>query len=216
MKRRALRLWLYRQRVGLVLRLSERRKIHGLLVVVTTVGTDVEPELAFRRVREALDLIAAHDPRCLSRMRRDLNVIWVRRHPLCRASHDPLLGACVIDLPNFVASDRFSAAEIAASIVHEATHARLKRAGVVYSAATAARIERICRKAELRFGRRLPDNGAAVVERARGALEVLERDPGEALSVAELRELQRRQAEIIVEHVRVPRWMRFLRRKVRR
>jgi len=58
---------------------------------------------------------------------------------------------------------------IASSIVHEGVHARLRGGGRVIPRDLIAWEERLCRKAELGFGLRLPD-GAAVVQRARAAL----------------------------------------------
>ena len=39
--------------------------------------------------------------------------------------------------------------------VHEAAHAQLRSYGIEYSAGSPAREERVCRRAELRFGRAL-------------------------------------------------------------
>lgn len=56
------------------------------------------------------------------------------------------------------------------TLVHEATHARLHRAGVRYTHDLRERIEAICLKAEIDFGRRLPGAEQLVAE-AQTALE---------------------------------------------
>ena len=47
-------------------------------------------------------------------------------------------------------------------IVHEATHARLWRAGYRYDEANRGRIERICVRAETTFASRIPDSAVAI------------------------------------------------------
>ena len=194
----------------LVLKFSKERVVHGLRVVLTTDATDCDEDLAFHRLKGALSLIATHDPRRMKRIQGDLGVIWLRRHPMCRASYDPWLNACVIDLPNFVVNARFVLAEIAASIVHEAMHARLRRLGIDYNDSNSARIERICRKAELSFAMRVPEGAEVVRERAQQLLAAMDQGQPAALSTAEIAEMQRRQKEVVVEHAALPRWMKAM------
>jgi hypothetical protein len=70
-------------------------------------------------------------------------------------------GLCVID-QDVLESDYMTPERLAAVLVHEAMHARLSRAGFVYSRSTKIRIERLCVKAELLLASRIP-NGAAIV-----------------------------------------------------
>ena len=70
---------------------------------------------------------------------------------------------------------RHTLAEIAASIVHEATHARIAARCGPLPQSYRAREERLCRQAELEFGLAMP-GGAVVVERARQALSMTDRD----------------------------------------
>jgi hypothetical protein len=68
---------------------------------------------------------------------------------------------------------------IATILVHEATHARVTRAGVAYSKANRSRIEALCKKAELAFLLRIPafTNRDSILARAREAIaEAEERD----------------------------------------
>jgi hypothetical protein len=66
----------------------------------------------------------------------------------------------------FTVNPDFSDAEVAASILHEAMHARLDALGFPLEMADRARQERFCRRAEMEFGALVPD-GDRVVERAR-------------------------------------------------
>ena len=59
---------------------------------------------------------------------------------------------------------------IAATIVHEATHARLTSCGIAYEEAQRLRVERVCVGQELVFGAKLPDR-KPVRERAERTLE---------------------------------------------
>src|SRR5262249_52960539 len=70
-----------------------------------------------------------------------------------------------------------TAAPVAASIVHEGMHARVHAACNQGLARDRAHEERICRRAELDFGRALPaDLGAPVIERALASLELGDED----------------------------------------
>ena len=70
-----------------------------------------------------------------------------------------------------------TAATVASSIVHEGIHARVECMGVRREGRDRAREERLCRKAELDFGRALdPALGAPVVERALQSLALSDSD----------------------------------------
>ena len=58
---------------------------------------------------------------------------------------------------------------IAATIVHEATHARLLKCGIGYEETLRDRVEAVCYRRELAFARKLP-NGERVREHAQDAL----------------------------------------------
>jgi hypothetical protein len=128
---------------------------------------DIETAQAINRLSDALALISVYAPHRFRRMRHDFAEIWVRRFP-CRAAYYPEPRACLIEL-TFLVNPAHTAAEVAASLVHEAVHARLGRAGVQVGPEDKAREERLCREAELEFGLAIP-GGEVVVERARGGL----------------------------------------------
>ena len=146
-------------------RASEQRRIHGVDVWIVNDGQFATTEALFDRCQAALDLIARYTPWRLRAMRRDFARILLLRQDGCRALFDAM-GNCSLDT-YFVAT--FAAEPVASSIVHEGVHARLRRGGRQVPRDLIAWEERLCRKAELAFGLRLPD-GAAVVHRARAAL----------------------------------------------
>jgi hypothetical protein len=134
---------------------STSRKVDGLWVGTT----ESKPHPGLRRVEHALRLIERHDSLNYSRVIRNLERIWVHLLPNALAQYDPSLRACVFD-ERFVLLEATTLVRIAATIVHEATHARLDEWGVSYDENKRARIEAICLKRELDFVRRLPQSEA--------------------------------------------------------
>jgi hypothetical protein len=94
----------------------------------------------------------------------------------------------------FLARRDISAAPVAASIVHEGMHARVGVMGVRRDNRDRAREERLCRRAELDFGRTLPPElGAPVVERALASLALEDSDVAPTIDWSEA---MRRQDEV--------------------
>lgn len=146
---------------------SARRTIHGIPVWVLNDGEYATDDALFDKAGAALDLIVAYQPWRIGSMRKDFGRIFIRRNEGCRAMFD-LERSCVLD--NFFVAT-FAPQQVAASIVHEGVHARLRRGGRRVPPELIAWEERLCRRAELGFGLRIPD-GAAVVERARASLSL--------------------------------------------
>jgi hypothetical protein len=134
-----------------LLRISSGKVIDGLWV-----GSEVDAERILPRVEEALGLIKTHDRARYDRMGRDLDRIWVRLLTSGAAQFSPRLWACMLD-ERFVMADTTDTAQLAAVIVHEATHARLWRCGFGYDEAERQRIEAICVRREMAFACTLPD-----------------------------------------------------------
>ena len=133
--------------------LSKSREIDGLWV-----GTwEAEPHPALRRVEEALRLIKRHDTLHYSRVTRNLERIWVGVIPSALAHYDPSLNACVLD-ERYVLKETMTLENLASTIVHEATHARLDRWSIRYEETLRYRIEAICLRRELNFLTKLPDS----------------------------------------------------------
>ncbi|HET6779518.1 MAG TPA: hypothetical protein VFH26_11550 [Gemmatimonadales bacterium] len=162
--------------------MTEEHRIFGLRVRIENSRADIDSAEVLARLERALDLIATYAPRRLRRMKRDLDGIVVRRFP-CRGAFFHQERECLVEL-TFTVNPRHSLAEIAASIVHEATHARLATMCGPLPNHHRPREERLCRKAELEFGLAIPD-GQVVVERARVALAMADQDVAPAVDWVE-------------------------------
>jgi hypothetical protein len=161
---------------------TSHHRIGDLPVRITNTRPDIDTERVLERVTEALSLVAEYAPRRFRRLPQDIAAIVVRRFP-CRGAFFSEQRECLVEL-TFAVNPRHAISEIAASIVHEATHARVARRCGPLSRDLRAKEERLCRRAELEFGMALPD-GAVVVERARAALGMTDRDVAPAVDWAE-------------------------------
>jgi hypothetical protein len=114
-----------------------------------------KPRVGLRRVEDALQLIKHHDSLHYARVIHNLERVWVNLLPYAFAHYDLSLKACVLD-ERFVLRETTTLEEIASSIIHEATHARLERCGISYNENDRSRIEAVCLRRELNFIARLP------------------------------------------------------------
>lgn len=143
------------------------RTLHGLTVTVHNTRPDVDTAQVYARLDEALGLLARHVPHHYRRLPRDFAGIIVQRFA-CRGAFFPEERLCMVEL-TFAVNPDFSAAQVAATILHEAMHARLHTLGFPLEMEDRARQERFCRKAEIEFGRLVP-GGEPIVARAGGAM----------------------------------------------
>jgi len=145
----------------------ETRVIGGIPVHVINTRDDIDTERVFRRAHAVIARVAQYQPWRLAHIRRDIAGIVVQRYA-CRAAFFGDSKLVMLEL-TFMANENFSDSQVAASFVHEGMHARLdqlsEKYGVTPFAAARARHERICRRAELDWGRAVPD-GRPVVQRA--------------------------------------------------
>jgi hypothetical protein len=145
--------------------------IRGLPVVVENTRPDVATADVLQRFEEAVVLIEQYQPWRLAHALRDVREWRIVRFP-CRGAYVPNECAVITEL-TFLARRDISAAPVAASILHEAMHARIHSIGLAPHSRNSAREERICRRVELAFGEALPVAlGAPVIERARWALQL--------------------------------------------
>lgn len=166
-------------------------QIRGFTVVVDNTRPDIATADVLARLDEALELIEQHQPWRLRHLRRDLKQFRVMRFP-CRGAYFAEHRACMVEL-TFLARRDIGAATVASTIVHEGLHARVHSMGVSESR-DRAHEERICRRAELEFGRALPGEiGAPVVERALSSLDLADEDVAPEI---DWEEAMRRQAAI--------------------
>lgn len=170
------------------------RVLRGVRVSVLNTRPDIDTERVFRRAADVLALVEHHLPARFRHLRRDLALITVERFA-CRGAYIAERRACLLEL-TFMVNPSFSDAQVAATLVHEATHARLDRlsaAGIVRPfGADPGRHERICRRAEVELGRAVPD-GAAVLARALGTMELTDE---EIAPRVDWREAARRVADV--------------------
>lgn len=148
-------------------------RMRDIPVTVFNSRPDISTSQVLGRLDEALELIGRHAPHRWRRLGRDFSGIVVQRFP-CRAAYFPEARACLIEL-TFLAHPDITPAQVAASIIHESIHARIHAAGVIRAEDLQAREERICRQAELEFGRAVP-GGEAVVQRALESLTLADQE----------------------------------------
>ena len=153
--------------------LVEQHVVRGLPVAVNNTRPDIDTAHVIARLDEALALIERYQPWHFRRLPRDFARIVVRRFP-CRGAYFPDTRTCLVEL-TFTVNPEFTPAQVAATILHEAMHARLDNAGVKHESASKAKHERFCRRAEVEFGMLVP-GGEAIVERALATLEFADED----------------------------------------
>ena len=170
----------------------DARSIRGFRVIVENSRPDIATGDVLARLEEALALIEAYQPWRLRHLRRDVREFWIVRYP-CRGAYLPDERRCMTEL-TFLARRDITAAPVASSIIHEGVHARVDRMGVRREGRDRAREERLCRRAELEFGRALPPElGAPVVERALASLQL---DDIDVAPTIDWTEAMRRQREV--------------------
>jgi hypothetical protein len=151
---------------------SEKRTLRGIPVTLINTRPDIESELVFHRLDTALGLIQQYQPRVFADISRDFSRIDVVRYP-CRAAFFPDSRTCLVEL-TFTVNPEFTEAQIASSIVHEGMHARVSAMGES-SLTERPNEERLCRQAELEFGKSIP-NGEAIIQRAIESLQLGDAD----------------------------------------
>jgi hypothetical protein len=172
--------------------MGETHEVRGFRVAVENTRPDIETSAVLVRLDEALGLIEQYQPWRLRHLRGDLARFRVVRYP-CRGAYFPAERECMTEL-TFLARRDITPAPVAASIIHEGMHARIDRMGVRPESRNRAREERICRRAELEFGRALPPLiGAPVIDRALQSLALEDEDVAPTIDWAEA---SRRQAAI--------------------
>ena len=155
----------------------ETRVIGGIPVYVINTRDDIDTERVFRRAEAVIARVEQYQPWRLAHIRRDIAGVVVQRYA-CRAAFFGDTKLVMLEL-TFMANEQFSDSQVAASFVHEGIHARLdqlsEKYGVMPFAEARARHERICRRAELDWGRAVPD-GEPVVRRALESMALADED----------------------------------------
>jgi hypothetical protein len=140
-----------------------RHIVRGIPVVVDNARPDIDTADVLARLDRTLALIERYVPHHFRHLKRDFASIVVQRFA-CRGAYFHEQRACLVEL-TFTVNPDFSDAEVAATILHEAMHARLHQLGFPLEMEDRARQERFCRRAEIEFGLVVPE-GERVVQRA--------------------------------------------------
>lgn len=163
---------------------ADAPEVRGFRVIVENTRPDIATADVLARLDEALGLIERHQPQRFTHLQRDLSHFRIIRFP-CRGAYFPQEHACMTEL-TFLARRDITAAPVASSIIHEGIHARVHRMSEAMGGRSGeidrAREERLCRKAELDFGRALPAHlGAPVIERALASLAMADEEVAPAI-----------------------------------
>jgi hypothetical protein len=153
--------------------LAATHRVAGIPVAVHNTRPDIDTGALVARLGRAIDLIDRYTPHYGRRMRRDFAGILVQRYP-CRGAYLMDSRICLVEL-TFIVHETISEPQIAATILHEAMHARLHALGFPLEMEDRARQERFCRRAEIEFGRLVP-GGDPVVARALQSLSLEDGD----------------------------------------
>ena len=150
---------------------SDRRLVSDLPVGLLWPTTD-DASVCWPKLEEALRLLATHDPRRFERLKRHTEGVLVfgAAGGLGKWQQATRL---VILRETYVTATATTPADVASTLVHEATHAWLDQLGFDYREDRRQRIEAICFRSEIAFARKLPAAGD-LVERAERQLA---RDP---------------------------------------
>jgi hypothetical protein len=150
-----------------------RFDVLGLPVFVENTRADIATEDVIARLERSLSLIKEYVPHHYRHMQRDFAYIVSKRFA-CRGAYFHNERACLVEL-TFTVNPSFSDAEVAATILHEAMHARLHQLGFPLEMDDRARQERFCRRAEIEFGMLVP-GGQNVVDRAQQTIELADEE----------------------------------------
>src|ERR1700694_5117950 len=150
-----------------------RHDVRGISVVIDNTRPDINTADVLARLDRTLALIEHYVPHHFRHLKRDFAYIVVQRFA-CRGAYFHEQRACLVEL-TFTVNPEFSDAEVAATILHEAMHARLHTLGFPLEMEDRAKQERFCRHAEIEFGRLVPD-GQRVVERAEWTVDQSDED----------------------------------------
>jgi len=172
---------------------ADRRHVNGLWIGVSNVSNRPSGEI-LDRVEEALTVIRSYDPRRYGR--------WVRLQVAGNlGSYNHYSRTCELDL-RYVLREGTVPADLASTLVHEATHARLAVFG--YSEPIRARVEAACRGQERAFAERLPQPEG---DRIRAKLKYWDGDAGDWFSKAARERQYVEGIPAALEYVGIPMWL---------
>ena len=107
------------------------------------------------KLEAALEMISHFAPHRIKRIHHQVKAIWVFIAKPYIAEWQGDIPACILD-HDYIYSEQTTPEQISATIMHEATHARVQLAGIDYEEKLRARIERLCVRTELWLTKRFP------------------------------------------------------------
>jgi hypothetical protein len=134
---------------------AQRRTVRGFDVRVA--GTEREAELVARQVAAAIEVIDTYDRATADDARS--RVRWLLFTETSGGSY--LEGIRSIRL-GIEYAQRVAPLDLAMTMIHELTHAKMSEAGTRYTGPSREPIERACVAAEIGFARLVPDSDAAI------------------------------------------------------
>jgi hypothetical protein len=147
--------------------------VHGFQTTIVNTRAEIDTDDVIARLDGALTLLQQHVPHHYRRLRRDFRGFLIERRAY-RGAFIVKTRTCLVEL-TFAVNRSFSLGQVAATILHEAMHARLYARGIAVSADQSHRQERFCRRAEIEFGSLVPD-GEPIVRRAVESLGLSDQD----------------------------------------
>ena len=153
-------------------KIGPKRTIHGVRCAVALFADGTQGAAAFARLLAAFDLIQKHAPVRYAQVTRDVARVLVSGAPWARGSFCPASRICELDF-EWVIDTSTPPEAVAATLIHEAQHARLHRLGFDYTPEIRPRIERLCHRSARNFARRVGD-GQWLVDQLNRQLD---RDP---------------------------------------
>lgn len=148
------------------LALGTRRNVESIPVYFDPEFKDIDDLTA--RISAALQLVRSTAPRRWQRLVRDVSRLHCTKLGRPGAHYDHSIAACVIDADYVRGSP---ASFLAASVIHEATHARIEKAGIAYLPVQRHRIERRCMVEEIDFAEALAGDQAHLLTHLRSAID---------------------------------------------
>ncbi len=159
--------WIIRQLERIEFAVAKKRSLHGVVVAVVPSSDKGVQEKIFVKVDQALKLIGEIFPVRCAQIRRHFRAIVVSGPPGLRVYNgrwEQYRGVCLLAF-DYMISVEATPSDVAGTIIHEFTHARLFLHGFGYEEEMRKRVDRACCKAVIRFARRLPD-GQSIIESA--------------------------------------------------
>src|SRR5437773_1601458 len=138
-------------------RLCKVGEHEGICIADVSLRKALKHEFA-KYIKQALDLVASKDPRRYRRICKNLRFNVHKELGTAAGSYRRRTRTCFVDFGRFLERERTkkqTCFQLAATIIHEATHAEIFRKGIADTSENRLRMERICSVEETRFAGRV-------------------------------------------------------------